>query len=144
MAAFEIHPFVNACLNGTSAVLLYLGFRAIRAGQRDRHRTLMISAFATSSVFLASYLLRFAITGTHMYPGHGVDRVAYFVILVSHMILAVATVPMVLRALYLGRTQRYAEHKRLTRWAWPIWMYVSVTGVVVYVMLYHVGPALHP
>ena len=144
MAAFEIHPFVNACLNGTSAVLLYLGFRAIRAGQRDRHRTLMISAFATSSVFLASYLLRFAITGTHMYPGHGVDRVAYFVILVSHMILAVATVPMVLRALYLGHTQRYAEHKRLTRWAWPIWMYVSVTGVVVYVMLYHVGPALHP
>lgn len=138
----DLHPLLNACLNATSAVLLYLGWRAIRRGQRARHRTLMIAAFASSSVFLASYLLRFAISGTTKYVGSGGDKVAYLVILFSHMVLAIAVVPMALRGLWLAHTQQFDRHRRLMRVAWPIWMYVSVTGVVVYLMLYHVGPAL--
>jgi putative membrane protein len=141
--AFELHPFINACLNATSASLLLLGYQAIRAGKRDVHRQRMVAAFATSTVFLISYLLRFALTGTHKYPGNGWDKTLYLLILVSHMILAIAVVPLVLRSLFLAYRQRFAQHKRLVKFTWPIWMYVSVTGVVVYLMLYHLGPWLH-
>ena len=138
----DIHPAVNAILNGTSAVFLATGWFAIRRGDRGFHRACMVSAFTASSVFLASYLARFYTTGAHKYPHPGWDKVLYLVILFSHMVLAVAVLPMVLRSLWLAWKGRYAEHRRIARWTFPVWMYVSVTGVAVYVMLYHVGPAL--
>lgn len=141
--AFELHPAINAALNATSAVLLATGWRAIKAGDRDRHRAMMLSAVATSSVFLVSYVLRFLSTGTHKYPGHGVDKYVYLVVLFGHMILAVALVPLVIRALTHARRGRFAEHRRIVRVTFPIWMTVSVTGVVVYAMLYHLAPMLH-
>ncbi len=139
----RMHPAINAMLNGSSTVLLFAGWLAIRGRHVAFHRACMVSAFATSSVFLASYLVRFAISGTHRYPGSDWDKTLYLVILFSHMVLAATVVPMVLRALWLGYKGRWAQHRRLARWTWPIWMYVSVTGVAVYVLLYHVGPALH-
>ena len=142
----HLHPALNAALNGTCAVLLILGRIAI--ARRDdaaveRHRRLMIAAFTTSTVFLISYLIRFATTGSHRYPGDGIDKVVYLVVLFSHMVLAVALVPLVLRALQLALRGDFARHVRVVRWGWPIWMYVSVTGVIVYFMLYHLAPALY-
>ena len=139
----QIHPAINAALNATSAVLLLFGFAAIRRKEIPRHRAFMVSAFVTSTVFLISYLIRFAISGSHRYPGHGWDKILYLCVLFSHMVLAVVLVPMVLRALYLGWKQRFGDHRKIAKWTWPIWMYVSVTGVIVYLMLYHLAPALH-
>jgi putative membrane protein len=133
----RMHPAINAMLNGSSAVFLTAGYVAIRRKQVELHRMCMVSAFSTSSLFLASYLARFAMSGAHVYPGHGWDRTLYLAILFSHMLLAVAVVPMTLRSLYLAWKRRFEAHRRLARWTWPIWMYVSVTGVVVYLMLYH-------
>jgi len=93
-------------------------------------------------VFLVSYLIRFAISGAHKYPGTGWDKTVYLIILATHSLLALVVLPMVIRSLWLAARGRYADHRRIARWTWPIWMYVSVTGVTVYVMLYHVGPAL--
>jgi putative membrane protein len=140
----QIHPAINAALNATACVFLVLGFVAIRRKDVARHRAMMLAAFTTSSVFLVSYLIRFATTGAHRYPGDGLDKIFYLAILFSHMILAALLVPLVLRALFLGWKQRFADHKRVAKWTWPIWMYVSVTGVVVYLMLYHLAPWLHP
>jgi putative membrane protein len=140
----QIHPAINAALNATACVFLALGYVAIRRKDTARHRAMMLAAFTTSSVFLVSYLIRFATTGAHRYPGEGLDKILYLVILFSHMILAALLVPLVLRALFLGWKQRFADHRRIATWTWPIWMYVSVTGVVVYLMLYHLGPILHP
>jgi putative membrane protein len=139
----ELHPLLNAILNATSCCLLIAGYRAIRAGNRVQHQKMMVGAFATSTVFLISYLLRFALTGTHKYPGNGWDKILYLVILFSHMVLAVAVVPLILRSLWLAYQQKFVEHKKLVKITWPIWLYVSVTGVVVYLMLYHIGPGLH-
>lgn len=138
----EIHPAVNAMLNGASTVFLFAGWLAVRRGDVAFHRACMVSAFATSTAFLASYLVRFAISGTHRYPGDGLDKTLYLVILFSHMVLAVVVLPLILRALWLGYRRRWDDHRRVARWAWPMWMYVSVTGVAVYGMLYHLGPAL--
>jgi len=139
----EVHPAVNAVLNATSSVFLLLGFFAIRRGDRQRHRRLMLSAFTCSAVFLASYLVRYAISGTHHYPGQGWDKALYLAVLMSHMVLAMVALPLILRLLWLARGQRFAKHRRLARYAWPIWMYVSVTGVVVYLMLYPIAGAVY-
>jgi uncharacterized membrane protein YozB (DUF420 family) len=135
----ELHPALNAMLNGTSAVLLVVGYRAVRSKKVKLHRFAMQGAFVTSSIFLASYLARFYLTGSHRFPGGGWLKALYLAILFSHMILAVATVPLVLRTLYLARASRFVEHRKIAKYTFPIWMYVSVTGVVVYVMLYHVA-----
>ena len=103
---------------------------------------LMIAACASSTLFLAGYFTRIALTGTHRFPGGGALRAVYMAVLASHTLLAVTLLPLVLRTLYLSLTQRYAPHKRIARWTLPIWIYVSVTGVVVYVMLYRIAPAL--
>jgi putative membrane protein len=131
---------VNAALNATSAALVVLGWRAIRDGQRERHRALMLAAFASSVLFLAGYLTRIALTGTHAFPGGGLLRAAYLAILASHTVLAAAAAPMVLRTLFLAVRERFPDHRRIARFTLPIWMYVSVTGVAVYVLLYHVAP----
>lgn len=133
----HLHPAINAALNGTCAILLILGRIAIARRDVDRHRSLMVAAFATSTVFLISYLIRFATTGSHKYPGEGLDKVFYLTVLFSHMVLAVVLVPLVIRALLFAFRGDYARHMRVVRWGWPIWMYVSVTGVIVYFMLYH-------
>ena len=134
-------PTVDASLNAASAILLLAGWRAIRAGRRQRHHALMLSAVACSSLFLASYLTRIALTGTHRFPGGGALRVAYLAVLGSHTLLAAAALPLVLATLYLAWRGRFQAHRRLARWTFPVWLYVSVTGVAVYLMLYHLAPA---
>jgi putative membrane protein len=138
----EALPPLNALLNAASGSLLLLGWRAIRRGDRERHRRLMIGAVGVSAVFLASYLTRVALTGTHRFPGDGWMRGLYLVVLVSHTLLAAAAAPMALRSLFLGVKGRFEAHRRIARITFPIWLYVSVTGVVVYALLYQVAPRL--
>ncbi len=133
-------PAINATLNATSAVLLLLAFRAIRRLQIQRHRGLMIAAASVSAAFLACYLYYHAHVGSVRFTGQGPVRTLYFTILISHTILAVAIVPLVLRTLYLGLRRRDDRHRRIARWTFPIWLYVSVTGVVIYLMLYQLYP----
>jgi putative membrane protein len=106
----------------------------------DRHRRLMLAAAATSTVFLVCYLVYHAQVGSVRFTGQGPVRLLYFTILVTHTILAVVIVPMVLRTLYLGLRRRDDAHRRLARWTFPLWLYVSVTGVVIYLMLYRLYP----
>ncbi|MBI3263509.1 MAG: DUF420 domain-containing protein [Acidobacteria bacterium] len=129
-------PTLNAVLNATAAVLLLVGHRMIRQGRVDAHRRLMLSAFATSAMFLTSYVIYHAQAGSRPFAGAGVARITYFSILISHVTLAAAILPLAIVTLRRGLRMRYVEHVRLARWTWPIWMYVSVTGVVIYVMLY--------
>ncbi len=140
MALADALPTVNAALNATSAVLAVLGFRAIRAGRRETHRALMLAAVASSVLFLAGYLTRIALTGTHRFPGAGALRAAYLAILGSHTLLAALAAPLVLWTLSLALRTRFPDHRRIARWTLPVWLYVSVTGVAVYVMLYHLAP----
>jgi putative membrane protein len=140
MTLAEILPPVNATLNGTSAVLVLLGWRAIRSGDRARHRALMLAALASSVLFLAGYLTRVALTGTHAFPGGGALRAVYLAVLGSHTLLAAIAAPMILRTLFLALRDRLPDHRRIARVTVPVWLYVSVTGVAVYVMLYHLAP----
>ncbi|HEX3762322.1 MAG TPA: DUF420 domain-containing protein [Kofleriaceae bacterium] len=143
MAWEQLHPAINAVLNFTCFVLLVLGRMAIARDDVALHRRRMLGAFTVSSIFLASYLIRFATTGVHRYPGDGWDKTLYLITLFSHMTLAVVLVPLVIGALRRALRGDFAAHKRLVRFTWPIWVYVSVTGVLVYLMLYHLAPALH-
>jgi len=136
----EILPPVNAALNASSAALVFLGWRAIRAGQRARHRNLMLSALGTSALFLVGYLTRIALTGTHRFPGTGWLRSGYLLLLGSHTILAAVIVPLIAVTLWLAWKGRFDAHRRIARYTLPAWLYVSVTGVLVYVMLYWVAP----
>lgn len=132
-----ILPVLNACLNGAAALLLFGGFVAIKRGRRQIHKKCMLGAFVASTLFLLSYLTRFALTGTTRFPLDGVWKAVYLAILFSHMFLAIGLLPMVLRTLWLPWKGEWAAHRRIARWTFPIWIYVSVTGVAVYVMLYH-------
>ena len=140
MTLATLLPPVNALLNAASATLVLLGWRAIRAGERERHRALMLGAFGASTLFLAGYLTRIALTGTHAFPGTGLLRATYLAVLASHTLLAALAAPMVLRTLFLGLRARIGDHRRIARWTLPIWLYVSATGVAVYVMLYQLAP----
>jgi uncharacterized membrane protein YozB (DUF420 family) len=138
----EVLAKVNAGLNSTSTVLLLAGYILIKRRMIRAHTYAMVGAFIASTVFLIGYLTRFYLTGAHKFPDVGLWRTIYLVILISHMILAVVTVPLVVRSLFLAYKKRFIEHRKIARWTFPIWMYVSVTGVVVYAMLYHLAPAL--
>ena len=128
---------LNAFLNATSAVLLALGYRAIRWRKDTRaHARYMVAAFITSSLFLASYLTYHYHVMHRPYPGTGPIRAVYFAVLISHIILAAVTVPLVLVTIWLAARRRFVGHSRIARWTFPIWAYVSVTGVIVYLMLY--------
>ena len=127
---------LNASLNSIAAILLLVGFVAIRNKQRERHRKAMLAAFVTSCLFLTSYLTRIALFGDTRFGGEGPVRYVYLAILISHVLLAMAVAPMAVRTLYLGVKGRYESHRGIARWTFPIWAYVSVTGVVVYLMLY--------
>ena len=129
-------PALNAALNSLSALLLVLGYFAIRSDRRRLHRHLMLSAFGISTLFLVSYLYYHSQVGSMRFRGVGAIRAFYFAILVSHSVLA-ATVPfLALGTVYLGLKGRLERHRRLARWTLPIWLYVSITGVLVYWMLY--------
>jgi putative membrane protein len=130
--------FVNAMLNATSGVLLYSGRRAIKSGKRETHRRFMIATVTTSAVFLVSYLARVALSGTHADPHTGALHAIYYAILGTHMLLAMTVPVFAVTLLWLGTRAKFATHRRIARWGFPIWMYVSVTGVLVYVILYHV------
>jgi len=128
---------LNATLNMTAFVLMGLGWLAIKRGQRERHKRLMIAAFATSCAFLASYLTRYALYGDTRFQGEGAIRIVYFAILIPHILLAVAVAPMVIVTLNHGLKERFDRHRKIAKITFPIWAYVSVTGVIVYAMLYH-------
>ena len=128
---------LNALLNFSSACLLLAGWFAIRKKKIKRHRFLMSSAFLCAVLFLISYLIRFSLSGIHPYPGAGWDRNFYLTILFTHTVLATLVPFLAIRTLYLALKERFASHRRWARVTFPIWMYVSVTGVVVYWMLYH-------
>ncbi len=138
MTTSELLATNNAVLNASSALCLGLAVRAIRRGQRELHRKLMLAALTCSALFLTSYLVRVALYPSRPFPGHGGVRAAYFALLISHMVLAMAVPPLALYALWLSEfKQRYDAHRRVARVAFPAWMYVSVTGVLVYLMLFH-------
>jgi len=129
-------PLLNACLNSGSAICLAAGFCFIRNKNIPRHRAAMVIAFIFSSIFLVSYLAYHAKVGNVRYQGVGLLRTVYFSILISHTILAAVIVPLILRTLYLAVSGRFDDHRRWARWTLPLWFYVSVTGVVIYEMLY--------
>ncbi len=129
-------PAVNASLNASAAILLTAGFLLIRRKKIAAHRACMTAAFTVSALFLVTYLTHHALHGSTRFQGTGAVRAVYFTILISHTVLAVAIVPLALRTLFLARRDRIAEHRRIARWTLPLWLYVSVTGVVVYWMLY--------
>lgn len=129
-------PALNATLNAASAVLLVIGWTLIKRGRITQHRAVMIAAVCTSALFLTSYLYYHAHVGSVRFTQEGLIRRVYFTVLVTHTILAAAIVPLVLVTLSRGLAAKYDRHRRIARWTLPIWLYVSITGVVVYVMLY--------
>jgi putative membrane protein len=132
------HAALNASLNGASAVLLACGYAAIRSGKVAAHKRLMISAFAVSSAFLVSYLLYHYRVGHVAFQGQGWIRPVYFVLLLTHTVLAVVIVPMILVTLRRAWLERFDRHRIIARWTLPLWFYVSVTGVIVYLMVYQI------
>lgn len=137
MEWYRALPAVNATLNATAGVLLVLAFLAIRKKRVERHRALMLSACAVSALFLVTYLVYHYFAGSTRFAGTGWTRPVYFSILISHTILATAVLPLVLVTVWRGLKMNVEKHRRIARWTFPIWIYVSVTGVAVYLMLYH-------
>jgi putative membrane protein len=143
LSGIPILATVNASLNAIAAVSLAAGFYFIRRRQIAAHRVCMLSAFAVSVVFLVCYLTYHYQVGDVRFQGHGAVRPVYFTILISHIILAVLTVPLAIFTLARALRTRFDAHRRIARWTWPVWMYVSVTGVIVYLMVYHIyGPPI--
>jgi len=130
------HATLNATLNGSSAILLAAGYAAIRTGKREAHKRFMISAFIVSCAFLISYLIYHFRVGHVAFQGQGFIRPVYFVLLISHTILAVVIVPMILITLRRALSERFDKHRAIAKWTLPLWFYVSVTGVIVYWMVY--------
>jgi len=143
MTDYTIFPVINATLNGTSAVLIATGRALIGRGKVAAHRAFMIAAVVCSSAFLVSYLWYHAHAGVGSvrFQGQGLVRPLYFAILISHTFLAAVVVPLVIVTLVRGLRARFDRHRAIARWTYPIWLYVSVTGVVIYVMLYHLYAA---
>jgi putative membrane protein len=138
MPDLNVFPAINASLNGVSAVLLTTGRVLIRKKRVAEHRVCMISAVITSAIFLACYLYYHAHVRSVRFPGQGWIRPVYFSILISHTILAAAVPPLALITLTLGLRSKFDRHRRIARWTFPIWLYVSVTGVIVYLLLYQI------
>jgi uncharacterized membrane protein YozB (DUF420 family) len=130
-------PTLNAALNATSGLLLITGYLLIRNGHIQAHRRAMISAFACSAAFLTSYVIYHAQVGSKPFPGTGAARAIYFSILIPHVVLAAAVLPMAILTLRRGLARNDAAHRRIARMTLPVWLFVSITGVAVYVMLYH-------
>jgi uncharacterized membrane protein YozB (DUF420 family) len=129
-------PAINASLNALSGILLAIGWALIRTRRIEQHRACMIAAFVASSLFLVCYLVYHAQVGNVRFTRYGIVRPIYFTILITHVTLAAAVLPLAILTLSRGLKARYPQHRRIARWTFPIWMYVSVTGVLVYVLLY--------
>lgn len=129
-------PALNATLNGLSAIFILTGYVLIKRGERELHKRCMLAALVTSSAFLVSYVIYHANVGSRPFPGSGVVRLVYFTILITHVVLAAAIVPLALTTARRGLRAQYRRHVAIARWTLPIWLYVSVTGVVIYLMLY--------
>jgi uncharacterized membrane protein YozB (DUF420 family) len=137
---YAYFPALIASLNGVSAIFLAVGRYMIARGRMAAHRTCMIAAVVASALFLACYVYFHVHVGNIRFLGQGVWRTVYFVILIPHVTLAIAIVPMVIVTLVRGLQARYDRHRAIARWTWPLWMYVSITGVIVYFMLYQWFP----
>ena len=133
---YSLLPTLNAILNATSGILVLLGYRNIKRSNESAHKRFMLSAMGISAIFFASYLFYHWEVGSVKFQGRGIIRTFYFTLLISHTILAVTIVPMVLRTAYLALKGNYAKHRKIAKWTFPIWVYVSITGVFVYLMLY--------
>ncbi len=137
LGKYAIYPVIDASLNGTSAVLLFIGRNFILRGREAAHRACMIAAVVTSTLFLTSYVYFHAHVGSVHFQRQGWVWLVYRTILFSHVILAIVIVPMVIITLSRALRDRFDRHRAIARWTWPLWMYVSLTGVLVYFMLYH-------
>ena len=137
-AQYAIFPVIDAVLNGTSAALLVIGRSFIKHGKMAAHRATMLAAVASSTLFLISYLYYHYHVGSIHFQGQGIWRPIYFTLLTTHTILAAVIVPMVIITLSRGLRARYDKHRSIARWTFPLWLYVSVTGVVIYFMLYRI------
>jgi len=135
---YAIYPVIDATLNGTSAVLLVVGRNFIKHGKMAAHRLVMLAALASSSLFLVSYLYYHYHVGSVHFQGTGIWRPIYLTLLTSHTILAAVIVPMVIITLSRALRERFDKHRRIARWTFPLWLYVSITGVVIYFMLYQI------
>jgi putative membrane protein len=133
---YSLLPAVNATLNAIATVFLAAGWMFIRRGDMRRHRACMLAAFVTSGLFLTSYLVYHANVGSVPFQGQGAVRAVYFIILITHIVLAALILPLALMTLSRALSRRFDRHRRIARWTLPVWLYVSVTGVVIYVMLY--------
>ena len=151
MDTATVLPHVNAALNVTSTVLLLIGFGLIKAGHRELHRKVMLAAASVSAVFLVCYVVYHFTAPIFVFPGTGWTRPVYFTMLASHVVMATAATPLVILTLWralsawratgnLNAPEAFARHRAIARWTWPIWIYVTVTGVGIYVILYHVFP----
>ena len=134
-------PTLNAVLNSLSFVLLMMGYRFIRQGDQERHKKTMLAAVTTSALFLTSYLIYHWQVGSVKFAGEGLVRTLYFLILIPHVVLAAAMVPFILSLLYRAFRGEFLQHKRLAKPTLAVWLYVSITGVLVYLMLYHLFPS---
>jgi putative membrane protein len=132
----DFFPLLNACLNGLAALFLFVGFLLVKKRRLEAHRKVMTAAFWTSAIFLASYLYYHFNYSSQKYAGTGAVRTFYFGMLVSHIFLAVFSLPFILRLFWLAKRGDFIRHRALSRWVWPVWIYVSVTGVLIYLMLY--------
>lgn len=141
MNNYSVFPVLNAILNASSAVLIAAGVLLIRRQRRTAHKRVMIAAVITSTLFLISYLYYHAHVGSVRFQGQGMARPLYFSILLSHTVLAATVVPLVLVTVSRALRGRFDKHRASARWTYPVWLYVSVTGVVIYVMLYHLYAA---
>ena len=138
MSDYSIFPKINATLNGCSAVLLVTGRALIARGKMAAHRAVMLTAFATSTLFLISYLYYHYHVGSVHFRGTGWSRPVYFAILISHTTLAAIIVPMVITTLTRALREQFDKHRAIARWTFPLWLYVSITGVIVYLMVYQI------
>ena len=136
MIDYSLLPAVNATLNATSGIFLLTGYVLIKRRQIHAHRNAMLAAFTSSTLFLISYVVYHYHAGSRPFLGQGPIRLVYFGILISHVILAIVILPFIISTLTKGLRGQYARHKRVAKWTFPLWMYVSVTGVIVYLMLY--------
>ncbi len=134
---YAIFPVIDATMNGVSTVLLLVGHSLLKGGRIAAHRAFMIAAVISSTIFLGSYLYFHYHVGSVHFQGRGWSRPIYFTILISHVILAAAIVPLVIITLIRALRERFDKHRAIARWTYPLWLYVSITGVIVYVMLYH-------
>ena len=133
-------PLINACLNALATVFLTLGFVFIKKGNKIAHRNCMISAFVTSAVFLTCYLIYHFNTGSTKFVEPAWFKPIYLTILITHIILAVVILPLIFMTLSRALKERFEQHKKIAKWTWPLWMYVSITGVLIYLLLYQIFP----